>query len=257
MLLIFAKVMIRIYSPAFRSTLELKERTSTPEAGPLASAPVPRAQEDPFCDLAVWHDAEHDFLYAGAHAVTASHSAEIPLETERLILRPFRPEDAVRYHSYRSLPETVRYLYRDPMTMEQSIERMPVYASLDFEKESDIFVLAIQPKNAREMAGEILFKLESIRAKQGEIGWSLHPDSIGNGYATEAATALMKYGFEHFGFHRVFARIDTENVASVKVAERLGMRREGHLIENDAFNGRWGSEYIYAVLAAEYFESID
>lgn len=176
----------------------------------------------------------------------------LPIETERLILRPFQPDDAVRYHSYRSLPETVRYLYREPMTMEQAVERMPVYAKLEFEKETDIFVLAIQPKHTAEMAGEILFKLESVRAKQGEIGWSLHPDSVGHGYVTEAAAALLAYGFEHFEFHRVFARIDVENTASVRVAERLGMRREAHLIEDDCFDGRWGSEYIYAMLASEF-----
>ncbi len=180
---------------------------------------------------------------------------ELPIETERLLLRPFTPADAVRYHSYRSMPETVRYMYREPMTMEEAIERMPKYARLEFEKDSDIFTLAIQPMDARELAGEILFKLESARARQAEIGWSLHPDSMGKGYVTEAAGALLQLGFGHFGFHRVFARIDTENTASIKVAERLGMRREAHLIENDMFNGRWGSEYVYAMLATEFTSS--
>ena len=176
----------------------------------------------------------------------------LPIETDRLILRAFTDADAARYHSYRSLPETVRYMYRDPMTMEEAVERMPRYAKFEFEKDADIFTLAIQPKGATELAGEILFKLESVRAKQAEIGWSVHPDSVGNGYVTEAAVALLRLGFGHFKFHRIFARIDTENTASIKVAERLGMRREAHLIENDTFNDRWGSEYIYALLVSEF-----
>lgn len=176
----------------------------------------------------------------------------LPIETDRLILRAFIAADAARYQSYRSLPETVRYMYQHPMTMEQAIERMPRYAGLEFEKDADIFTLAIQPKNTHELAGEILFKLESVLAKQGEIGWSLHPDSVGNGYATEAARALMRVGFDHFDFHRIFARIDTDNTASIHVVERLGMRREAHLIENDLFNGRWGSEYVYAMLSSEF-----
>lgn len=182
-------------------------------------------------------------------------TTDLPLETERLLLRPFRKADAERYHSYRSLPETVRYMYRDPMTMEEALERMELYGKLALENDGDLFFLAIQPKNSEELAGEILFKLESARAKQGEIGWSLHPDSVGNGYATEAALALLRYGFEHFGFHRIFARIDTENLASVNIAERLGMRREAHLLENDAFNGRWGSEFVYAMLATEFAQA--
>ncbi len=175
----------------------------------------------------------------------------LPIETERLCLRAFTEADAARYHSYRGLPETVRYMYRDPMTLEEAIERMPKYAKLEFEKDKDVFTLAIQPKGDSELAGEVLFKLESVHAKQAEIGWSVHPDSAGNGYVTEAAAALLHLGFGHFGFHRIFARIDTENTASIKVAERLGMRREAHLIENDMFNDRWGSEYIYAMLASE------
>ncbi len=135
-------------------------------------------------------------------------------------------------------------MYRDPMTMDQAVERMESYAKLEFDNEGDVYFLAIQPKHTQELAGEILFKRGSVRGKQGEIGWSLHPDSVGNGYVTEAAHALLKYGFEHFGFHRVCARIDAENVASVNIAERLGMRREAHLMETDYFNDRWGDECV-------------
>ena len=179
-------------------------------------------------------------------------AADVPIETERLLLRVFTPEDAKRYYSYRSLPETLRYMHREPMTMEQAAERMKSYAKLEFEKDGDVFFLAIQPKHTQELAGEILFKLESVRGKQGEIGWSLHPDSVGNGYVTEAAQALLKYGFEHFGFRRIFANIIADNEASVRVAERLGMRREAHFIDNDFYNDRWTSTYIYALLASEF-----
>lgn len=176
----------------------------------------------------------------------------LPIETDRLTLRAFTDADAARYFSYRRLPATVRYLYRDPLTLEESIERMPQYARLEFEKDADIFNLAIHPRGADELAGEVLLKLASLRAMQAELGYSLHPDSVGRGYATEAARAMLGLAFEHFGFHRVFARIDSENSASIAVAERLGMRREAHLVENDRFNGRWGSEFVYATLAAEW-----
>lgn len=51
--------------------------------------------------------------------------------------------------------------------------------------------------------------------------------------------------------HRLYARLDVENTGSVRVCERLGMRREAHLVENDLDGDRWGSEYIYAALAAD------
>lgn len=54
------------------------------------------------------------------------------------------------------------------------------------------------------------------------------------------------------GFHRIFARIDADNHGSVKVAERLGLRREAHFRQNDRHDGRWGDEFVYAVLAEEW-----
>lgn len=176
----------------------------------------------------------------------------LPVETDRLLLRQFASDDANRYFSYRSLPETVRYLYRDPMTHEGSVESVAKSARLEFETDGDIFTLAIQPKGWVELAGEVLLKLADKAAGQAELGYSLHPDATGNGFVTEAANSMLHLGFTHFKFHRIFARVDAENTASAAVAGRLGMRLEGHLIENDAFNGRWGSELVYAMLATEW-----
>ncbi|MDJ0315815.1 GNAT family N-acetyltransferase [Arthrobacter antibioticus] len=71
----------------------------------------------------------------------------------------------------------------------------------------------------------------------------------GRGYATEAAKMLLTYLFTAENAHRVFARLDAENEASRRLCERLGMREEAHLIENDRDGDRWGSEYVYAILA--------
>jgi RimJ/RimL family protein N-acetyltransferase len=63
---------------------------------------------------------------------------------------------------------------------------------------------------------------------------------------------MIDLGFDHFGFHRIFACLDPQNVGSVGIVERLGLRCEAHLIENDRFNGVWGDEYIYAIRAVEW-----
>lgn len=177
---------------------------------------------------------------------------QLPIETDRLLLRAFTPDDAERYFSYRSLPETVRYLYRDPMTREQADEAVAKSARLEFVKDGDILALAIHPKGAAEFAGEVILKMTSTAAEQAEIGYSLHPDAVGNGYVTEAARAMLRLGYEHFGFHRIFARIDEDNTASSNVAHRLGMRQEARLVESDRFGGRWGTELVFAMLASEW-----
>ncbi|WP_306770606.1 GNAT family N-acetyltransferase [Pantoea sp. 18069] len=83
---------------------------------------------------------------------------------------------------------------------------------------------------------------------QAEVGYIFHPDFACKGYATEAVGAMLGLGFEALDCHRIFARLDALNAGSVGVVERLRMRREAHLIQNDRFEGVWGDEYIYAML---------
>lgn len=176
----------------------------------------------------------------------------LPIETDRLLLRAFRADDIERFHSYRCLPEVTRYLYRDPKTIDQASESVKKFAAIQFESDGDMLSLAVQGKDAPEMLGEAVLKLASVAAEQAEVGYILHPDANGHGYATEAARAMLRLGFEHYGFHRIFARIDEENTGSARVAERLGMRLEARLVESDRFNGRWGTELNYAMVASEW-----
>lgn len=99
--------------------------------------------------------------------------------------------------------------------------------------------------------GEVSLTLAGAHAGQAEIGWTLHPDFEGHGYATEAAASVAGLAFDVLGVHRLFARLDVENIGSIRVCERLGMRREAHLVENDLDGDRWGSEYVYAALVSD------
>ena len=88
--------------------------------------------------------------------------------------------------------------------------------------------------------------------RQGEIGFMLHPDHQGHGYATEAAEAIVELTFGTYGLHRVCASVEPRNTASVRVLERLGMRKEAHLIETGLVKGEGSSEAVYAILAREW-----
>jgi RimJ/RimL family protein N-acetyltransferase len=88
--------------------------------------------------------------------------------------------------------------------------------------------------------------------RQAEIGYSFHPDHRGHGYATEAAAALVALAFTDLGVHRVAGRLDARNTASARLLERLGMRREAHLVENEWVKGEWSDEVVYAVLDTEW-----
>jgi len=176
----------------------------------------------------------------------------LPLGTDRLILRKFRPGDYESYAAYHSRPDVYRFLYCDPPTdglMKQNFERV---VEPRFEEDGDVFHLAVEQRVGGAVIGETLFKLASKRALQLEVGYIFNPTFGGKGYATEAVAATVGFGFEELGAHRIFARLDALNSGSVGVVERLGFRREAHLIQNDRFNGTWGDEFVYAMLKSEW-----
>jgi RimJ/RimL family protein N-acetyltransferase len=172
--------------------------------------------------------------------------------TERLILRGFMPEDFEAYSAYRSLPAVYRHLYSDPPSAQAMRERFEAGLNTRLSEDGDILRYAVVRREDDALLGQVSLKLTSKAALQAEVGYIFNPAYAGKGYATEAARAIIDLGFGTFGFHRIFARLDTQNTASVGVVERLGFRREAHLIENDRFNGVWGDEYIYAVLSREW-----
>ncbi len=97
-----------------------------------------------------------------------------------------------------------------------------------------------------------MLRWSSAKDRCGELGWVFHPEHRGRGYATEAAHAVLRLAFDDLDLHRMIARIDPRNTASIQVAERLGMRKEAHLIENNWQRGEWTDEVDYAILKKEW-----
>ena len=118
--------------------------------------------------------------------------------------------------------------------------------------EQDCMKLAAELRESGEPVGEMTLWRRSAEHAQGELGFLIHPDHQGRGYATEASLALLRVGFEEAGFHRIVGRLDARNTASARVLERLGMRREADLVENELVKGEWTSETVYALLAEEW-----
>jgi len=174
--------------------------------------------------------------------------------TDRLVLRPVRPGDAEAFLTWRSRPEVVRYMYQPPWTAELARERLARWAGGPFAAPGDVLVLAIATHDHPAVViGEALLK-RLPGDGQAEVGYALHPDASGYGYATEAVQAVLRLGFQRYGFHRIIARIDEENSSSIRVCERLGLRREARLVENDRrpADGRWATEVDYAILDREF-----
>jgi RimJ/RimL family protein N-acetyltransferase len=175
------------------------------------------------------------------------------IETERLVLRPFRQSDVDDVHAIRSRPDVVRYLYGDVRSRQEVDEIVAERATLtSLREDDDALVLAAQRREDGRVIGELTLWLRSAEHRQGEIGFVFHPDVQGRGYAREAATALLHLAFGRLGLHRVFGRTDARNEASAALMRRLGMRQEAHLRQNEIFKGEWGDELVFAVLEDEW-----
>ena len=175
----------------------------------------------------------------------------LPIRTKRLILRRFDGSDLDAFHAYHSLPETARFLPGPAKTYTQSMERVGHYANFVFEKEGDWAALAIECSADGVLQGEVVLKWLPGHG-QAEVGWSLAPGARGKGYATEAAEAMLRLGFEDLGMHRIEARLDELNTASAELCRRLGMRQEARHVDKWHYKGQWATELIYAVLADEW-----
>ncbi|MEV4003536.1 GNAT family N-acetyltransferase [Actinomadura sp. NPDC049753] len=176
-----------------------------------------------------------------------------PIETERLTLRPFRETDLEGLYAYQSLPEVARFLYWEPRSLEESRSFLKQKMSAStVEKEGAWLVLAVEWRETGELIGEVNLQWRSREHRQGEIGYIFNPAYHGKGFATEAAEVVLRLGFEGLDLHRVCGRLDGRNAASARVLERLGMRREAHLVQNEIVKGEWSDEVVYAMLRHEW-----
>ena len=174
------------------------------------------------------------------------------IETERLILRPIEPGDWRAVHRYASRPEVVRYLPHEPFT-EQDAAAFALRWS-EQARQNDHWpemLVAVRKVDGR-LIGHLPFVVFNAKYRTREIGWVFDPVAHGEGYATEAARAVLQLAFGELGLHRVVATCDPRNEASYRVMEKLGMRREAHFRRDVQIRGEWADEYSYAILDEEW-----
>jgi aminoglycoside 6'-N-acetyltransferase len=175
------------------------------------------------------------------------------LTTARLVLRRFRPEDLDTFVAYRSDPDVARYQSWDaPYPREQAREFLDSLRTTHPDTPGEWFQFAITLASTGELLGDCAAGLTTGEPRHAEIGFSLATAHQGRGYATEAVRRLLDYLLLERGKHPVTASCDDRNTRSAALLERVGMRREGHLLESTWSKGEWTSDLLYAVLHREW-----
>ncbi|WP_106539196.1 GNAT family N-acetyltransferase [Haloactinopolyspora alba] len=180
-------------------------------------------------------------------------SSSLPVETERLTLRAFDENDLDALHDLHARPEVARYMYWEPWGRGRAVEALGRrMQSTTLAREGDSVRAAVVRRDTGVLIGDVHLQWVSAEHSRGEIGFSFHPDAQGRGYAAEAATEMLRLGFETFGLRRIIGRCDDANTASARLMERLGMRRESNFVENEFVKGVWTGEADFAMLAEEW-----
>jgi RimJ/RimL family protein N-acetyltransferase len=183
-----------------------------------------------------------------------------PIRTERLLLRLQTIDDTDDVFGYQSREDVCRYLLFEPRTRDEVAERLARNAAAStLEKDDDYLQLALERPATGDaparVIGDLYFSISSLENSKAEIGWTLHPDFTGKGYASEAARAVLRLAFDELMLHRVVAELDPRNDASIALCTRLGLREEAYFVKDLWFKGDWADTGLYAILRDEWLDS--
>jgi ribosomal-protein-alanine N-acetyltransferase len=174
------------------------------------------------------------------------------LTTQRLILREFVAEDWRLVLSYQSEPRYLEYYEWEERTEGDARAFVQRFVDWQMEEPRLRYQLAVTLARDGQLIGNCGVRLERAGALVGELGYEIAPTHWGLGYATEAAQAMVCLGFQELGLYRIWGHTVAENLASRRVLEKLGMRCEGWLRENERFKGRWWDTVIYGILVRDW-----
>jgi RimJ/RimL family protein N-acetyltransferase len=171
------------------------------------------------------------------------------LETIRLKILQIEGHDLEEIHNKNLIFEVAEFNTIGIPKNIQETEALIVSVIQDkLNEERKRYGWVIRIKETDEFIGEIGIILSEKRFKKAEIYYSFLPRYWGKGYATEAVKSIINFGFQELKLHRMEAGVATENMRSIKILEKIGMRREGLKRKILPIRGEWKDNYHYAIL---------
>ncbi len=176
----------------------------------------------------------------------------VNIESDNLILREFLSSDLEAVYEYASDPQVCRYLDWGPNSTRECKEFIKKSIASQREKPRTAFHLAITERSTGQVIGGMGLLLVGFPINQALIGYVLNQRYWGKGIVSESVKAMLDFGFTDLKLHRISATCDLRNVASYRVMEKCGMRREGHFIQDKFFKDGWRDTLTYSILASEW-----
>jgi aminoglycoside 6'-N-acetyltransferase len=177
------------------------------------------------------------------------------LAAERVVLRRFTAADLPAFAAYRSDPGIARYQsWEPPFPLAMAEVMLTELAEIHPDTPGEWYQFAVALRESGELIGDCAAHTLADDPRQAEIGFTFAPASQGRGYATEAVRRLLEYLFRERDKHRVSANCDDRNLRSAALLRRVGMRREGLLVESTWAKGEWTNDELYAVLRREWLD---
>jgi RimJ/RimL family protein N-acetyltransferase len=176
------------------------------------------------------------------------------IEGERVTLREVNPDDLPAAMHWAGDAEFFRHLAVAPPTSEAyEHEFLRTIAQQATTHPRRDYHLGVVLNATDELIGLVRLSISVPEHRGADIGYGLRRDRWNQGFATEAATLLVDFGFHQLGLHRVFAYHHPGNVASGRVMTKLGMQQEGLLRENVLnHDGTWRDSVLYSILQHEW-----
>ncbi len=180
----------------------------------------------------------------------------LELHTERLLLRKILISDAESVFHYRSDSLTNKYQNWIPKTIEDVSEFIKNKVSSIIDIKGTWYQLVIIIKESGELIGDAGMHFYDSENQQVELGCTLDKKYQGQGFASEAMDKIIKFLFTKMNKHRIIASMDPRNLDSIKLVERLGLRRAAHFKESILSDGVWVDDLIYAISQNEWIKKM-
>jgi RimJ/RimL family protein N-acetyltransferase len=175
-----------------------------------------------------------------------------PIRSERLLIRPFRPDDIAAFAAWHNDPDVARYQdWETPYSMERAEETVSELIEMDGPKDKEWWSAVIADPDTDGALGDLGVRL-SWEGRSAEVGYTLAKANWGKGYAVEALSALVEYLFEDLGVTRQYGMLHPDNPASAMVLERTGFSFEGHTKLSFWLGDEVSDDWIYGLTRPDW-----